>query len=67
MGTAQIIEKELRNIPEIYLREILDFVRFLEAKAIEEKRQMAIASESALKKDWLHPVEDKTWKFYRFA
>jgi hypothetical protein len=62
MSTVQLIGKELKNIPEIYLKEILDFIRFVEAKAIGEKRQTAIASESALKKDWLHPAEDKAWK-----
>jgi hypothetical protein len=33
-----------------------------EVKIAKEGIEMAIASESSLKKDWLKPVEDKAWQ-----
>jgi len=62
METKELIVKEIRNLPENYLGEILDFVRFLETKVAEQKRDITIASETSLKKDWLKPEEDEAWK-----
>jgi hypothetical protein len=41
--------------------EVLDFVNFLEHKK-QIENETYIQSESSLKKDWLSPVEDETWK-----
>lgn len=62
MTTKELILKEIKKVPEPLLGEILDFIRFLEAKALEQKMEMAIASESSLKKDWLSPDEDEAWQ-----
>lgn len=62
MGAKELIVKEIKSLPETYLEEILDFIRFLEAKVMEEKRDITIASESSLKKDWLKPKEDEAWR-----
>lgn len=62
MEVKEIILKEIEKIPEQYLAEILDFVRFLKAKALEERMGAAIASETSLKKDWLRPEEDEAWQ-----
>ncbi len=62
MGAKELIVKEIKNLPEFCLREILDFIHFLETKIVEKKSETAIASESALKKDWLRPEEDDAWK-----
>lgn len=35
---------------------------FLKTKALKEKLETAIASESSLKKDWLREEEDKAWQ-----
>ncbi len=32
------------------------------SKAADEKIEMAVASETSLKKDWLRPEEDKAWQ-----
>jgi hypothetical protein len=53
---------EIEEIPEPLLAEVLDFIRFLKTKIAKEGIEMAIASESSLKKDWLKPVEDKAWQ-----
>jgi len=62
MGVRELIAKEIENIPEPYLMEILDFIRFLETRALEQKMELALASELSLKKDWLKPEEDEAWK-----
>jgi len=62
MKAKESIFKELENLPEPYLIEILDFIRFLEAKTSEQKIGLAIASETSLKKDWLKPEENEAWR-----
>jgi hypothetical protein len=62
MEVKELILKEIERVPEHYLAEILDFIRFLETKALEEGMGTAIASETSLKKDWLRPEEDETWQ-----
>jgi hypothetical protein len=56
------IAKEIENVPELYLIAILDFIRFLETKAVTQKMELAVASVSSLKKDWLKPEEEEAWK-----
>lgn len=62
MTTKEVILNEIKKIPEPLLEEILDFIRFLETKIVEQKMETAIASESSLRKDWLRPEEDKAWQ-----
>jgi len=54
--------KEIDQVPEPFLDEILDFIQFLKTKIIKEKLDISIASESSLKKDWLRPEEDEAWQ-----
>ncbi|MFH0975685.1 MAG: DUF2281 domain-containing protein [Spirochaetota bacterium] len=61
MNSKNIIIKEIENLPEPMLAEVLDFVRFLEQKKLD-KLDTYILSESSLEKDWLSPVEDEAWK-----
>jgi hypothetical protein len=61
MNAKKIIIKEIDNLPETALVEVLDFVRFLEQKNIH-KIESYIQSESSLVKDWLSPAEDEAWK-----
>ena len=62
MKARELIFKEIEKLPEPYLIEILDFIRFLEAKTSEQKMGLAIASETSLKKDWLTPEENEAWR-----
>ena len=62
MEVKKLIAKEIENVPEPYLMEILDFIQFLETKVLEQKMELAVASETSLKKDWLKPEEDEAWK-----
>jgi hypothetical protein len=62
MSTKEILIGEINQIPEPFLDEMLDFARFIKAKIAREGAATAIASESALKKDWLEPEEDEAWR-----
>ncbi len=62
MEVKELIAKEIENVPEPYLIEILDFIRFLETKALEQRMELTLASETSLKKGWLKPDEDESWK-----
>lgn len=62
MSTKEILINEINQIPEPLLDEMLDFARFLKAKVIKEGAATALASESALQKDWLKPEEDEAWR-----
>jgi hypothetical protein len=62
MGKKELLIKEIDQVPEPFLDEILDFIQFLKTKIIKEKLDISIASESSLKKDWLRPEEDEAWQ-----
>jgi hypothetical protein len=62
MQMKELVLKEIGNVPEEYLVEVLDFIRFLKSKALDERMVTAIASESSLKKDWLMPEEEEAWQ-----
>ncbi len=62
MQMKELVFKEIEKVPEEYLAEILDFIRFLESKALEERMATAIASETSLKKDWLISEEEEAWQ-----
>jgi hypothetical protein len=62
MTKKEAVIKEIEQIPEPFLEEVLDFVHFLKAKIIKERLDTAIGSESSLKKDWLKPEEDEAWQ-----
>ena len=53
---------EIEEVPETLLSEVLDFVHFLKAKAVRDKLDVAIMSETSLSKDWLKPEEDEAWQ-----
>lgn len=56
------IIREIEEVPDPFLEEILDFVQFLKAKKGRETLETALASELTLKKDWLKPEEDEAWR-----
>ena len=62
MTNVKLIVKEIEQVPESFLGEILDFIRFLKEKNKTDRLETVIASESALKKDWLKPEEDEAWR-----
>ena len=62
MSKKELLLRELEQIPEPLLDEVLDYLHFLKTKLLQQQLETAIASESALKKDWLRPEEDAAWR-----
>jgi len=63
MGSkTELILKELENMPDEFIEEVLDIVMLLKAKPSREKLETLIISESALKKDWLKAEEEEAWR-----
>lgn len=62
MTAKDLIIREIENIPDFLLDEVLDFLQFIKAKYQQEKLETTILSESSLQKDWLRPEEDAAWQ-----
>jgi hypothetical protein len=62
MSNKEKIIQELEQIPDIFLDEALDFIRYLKTKTLHERLETVIASESLLQKDWLRPEEEIAWQ-----
>ena len=62
MSKKELLINEIQQVPEPFLDEVLDFIKFLKTKVIKERMNTAIVSESSLKKDWLKPEEDEAWQ-----
>lgn len=61
MSNKSILIKEINNLPEPIIAEVLDYVRFLEYKN-QNDLETFIQSETSLAKEWLSPREDEAWK-----
>lgn len=62
MNTKDLLLREIEQVPEFLLTEVLDFLQFIKAKHLEQNTQISILSESSLAKDWLKPEEDEAWQ-----
>lgn len=62
MEIREKIKREIDNLPNDCIKELQDFIRFLELKSLSESRLTAIASEAALREEWLNPEEDEAWR-----
>ena len=62
MKDRKVVIQEIEGLPEPFLQEVLDFVRFLKTKAAQGKLDTAFLSENVLGKDWLRPEEDEAWR-----
>jgi len=61
VNKKELIAKEIEQVPESFLEEVLDFVRFLKSKRAQDKLEPTLLSESVLRKDWLRTEEDEAW------
>ncbi len=62
MNIKDLLLREIEQVPEFLLTEVLDFLQFLKIKHLEQNTQISILSESSLAKDWLKPEEDEAWQ-----
>jgi hypothetical protein len=58
----ELVLKEVENMPDVLVDEILDFILFLKTKSSKEIAETLIISESSLSKDWLKPEEEEAWQ-----
>ena len=57
----QII-KEIEDLPEDLTYKVLNYIRYLKKIEMnEENHNLALVSESSLKKDWLSSEEEEAW------
>ena len=61
MTTRDVLLKEIQQVPEPLLHEILDFIRFVQVRGAGGRFETAVVSEPSLSKDWLRPEEDAAW------
>lgn len=61
-ANKELILKEIEDMPEVFLEEVLDFILFLKVRLSREKLEALVLSESSLKKDWLKPEEEEAWQ-----
>ena len=62
MTTRDVLLKEIQQVPEPLLQEVLDFIRFVQVRVVGGRFETAIASEPSLSMDWLKPEEDAAWQ-----
>ncbi|MFB6271482.1 MAG: DUF2281 domain-containing protein [Salinibacter sp.] len=58
--TERIVE-QIERLPEELQQEVLDFIQFLQHRAVQ-RSESVLLSEEALAKDWLTPEEDAGWQ-----
>lgn len=61
MNNKELLLKEIEDVPEGKIQEVIDFVRFLKAKQREEEFGITLVSEPFLASDWDKPEEDEVW------
>lgn len=62
MTTRDLVLKEIQEVPEPLLQEVLDFIRFVQVRTTGKCLDTAVVSEPSLGKDWLKPEEDAAWQ-----
>jgi hypothetical protein len=62
MRDKETVIREIDELPEPMLQQVLDFVRLLKSKSTSGISETALFSESVLRKDWLKPEEDEAWR-----
>lgn len=62
MSKKEQVISEIEHVPDYLLEEVRDFIAFLKSKKIGDGIENAVASESALRKDWMKSEEDAAWR-----
>lgn len=61
MNDKKLLLKEVEELSDEKLREVIDFVQFLKSKQRDEKMDITLVSEPSLATDWNKPEEDEAW------
>ena len=62
MNATDSLIKEIEQVPDFLIAEVLDFLQFLKQKHQSELLEVTVLSESSLSKDWLSPEEEEAWQ-----
>ncbi len=62
MTKREMVIREVEEVPEALLDEILGFIRLLQDAPRREALETAFASERVLNRDWLTTEEDAAWR-----
>jgi hypothetical protein len=62
MNDKEQLIADIDMLPEPLVQKVLGFVEFLRAKLVGDSTELAVASESSLKKDWLRPEQEVAWQ-----
>ena len=64
IGNKEKIQRYLEQLPDKYLSEVVEYLRFLEFKINNKTadKSSMLLSEQSLSKEWLTIEEDEAWK-----
>ena len=55
-----VLEAQIKSLPEVYYNELVDYLEFLIQKADKEKKSLEKVRELSLKTVW-ETIKDDTW------
>lgn len=55
-----VLESQIKSLPEVYYNELVDYLEFLLQKADREKKSLEKMRETSLKTVW-EKIKDDTW------
>ncbi len=61
MNNKEQLLKEIEDVPEGKIQDVINFVRFLKVQQREEELGITLVSEPSLASDWDKPEEDEAW------
>lgn len=61
MSNKDLLLKEIEELSDDKLREVIDFVRFLKLQGREETLGLMLLSESSLAETWDNSIDDEVW------
>jgi len=61
MSNRDLLVKEIEDLTDDKLQEVIDFVQFLKYKQRDKEMGITYVSEPALAKEWNKPEEDEAW------
>ena len=61
MNNKKQLLKEIEEVPEDKIHEVIDFVRFVKMKGRDENIDSMLISESSLAEAWNNPMDDEVW------
>ncbi|TVR30956.1 MAG: DUF2281 domain-containing protein [Balneolaceae bacterium] len=62
MSNRDILIKEINELPDEKIQEVINFVQFLKSKHLDDELGITLVSEPSLARDWNKPEEDEAWR-----